>query len=330
MPTSPVQPASGRASANRVTVRRLPSPAPPPGGERSPSEVAAQEPAGSEARGADWLPWALSIFGAACAAFVLVKGVLPARNENAQLMQRVAKLESAALSANTERASEEQARGQIEAHAQAQLEGDSAVRQRQAQRQKQLREAARSELTQTFVDQFQDGSVWLEERDGQLVIDLQDTLLFRGDRTEITWKGRQFLSALAEILKHQPAEQVFQIGAHTEPHASAKPARGATKEAGSGSGRVKTSWELSARRAANVARFLEERGGLSGHQLVAAGFSSHRPAVSQHAVSPHAVSQHAASPHSASPQDPATGNDAASQPSAKNRRIEIVLLAGKS
>jgi len=234
---------------------------------------------------------------------VLIKGVLPARSENAQLMQRVAKLESAALSATTERASQEQARGQMEARAQAQLEGDSAAHQKQLQKQKQQREAARSELTQTFVDQFQDGSVWLEERDGQLVINLQDTLLFHGDRTEITWKGRPFLSALAEVLKHQPADQVFQIGAHTEPVA-AKSARGASKEA-SGGARVKTSWELSARRAANVARFLEERGGLSGQQLVAAGFSSYRPAMT-------------------------ATSEAASPNPARNRRIEIVLLAGKS
>lgn len=302
MPTSPVHPANGRAaSANRVTVRRLPSPAPPPAPAPEEHSAAEATPAGTEARAADWLPWALSIFGAACAAFVLVKGVLPARSENAHLMQRVARLESAALSANTERASEAQARGQLEAHARAQSEGDSAERQKQAQKHKQLREAARLELTQTFVDQFQDGSVWLEERDEQLVIDLQDTLLFHGDRTELTWRGRQFLSALAEILKHQPTEQVFQIGAHTEQ--SARAARSAGNEASaSGGARVKTSWELSARRAANVARFLEERGGLSGQQLVAAGFASYRPAT----------------------------GEAASPNPAKNRRIEIVLLAGKT
>ena len=308
MPTSPVQPSSGRASANRVTVRRLPSPAPPPGdrGSGELAEVAAGEPAGAETSRADWLPWALSIFGAACAAFVLVKGVLPARTENAQLMQRVARLESAALSANTERATQEHARGQVEAHAQARVEGDSAALQKQKEQQKQLREAARQELTQTFVDQFADGSVWLEERDEQLVILLQAGLLFHGDRTELTWKGRQFLGALAEILKHQPAEQVFQIGAHTDPLGSAKNAAKAARATTEGSptsgARVKTSWELSARRAANVARFLEERGGLSGQQLVAAGFSSYRPVT--------------------------TAADGASP--AKNRRIEIVLLAGKS
>jgi len=308
MPTSPVQPSSGRASANRVTVRRLPSPALSPGerppGERGPGEVAAAEPAGAETGRADWLPWALSIFGAACAAFVLVKGVLPARTENAHLMQRVARLESAALNANTERASQEQARGQQQAHAQAQVEGDSAARQKQKELQKREREAARQELTQTFVDQFADGSVWLEEREEQLVILLQAGLLFHGDRTELTWKGRQFLGALAEILKHQPPEQVFQIGAHTDPLGSAKntaKAARATKEGSPpGGARVKTSWELSARRAANVARFLEERGGLSGQQLVAAGFSSYRPVTQDAAASPE-----------------------------KNRRVEIVLLAGK-
>jgi flagellar motor protein MotB len=50
-----------------------------------------------------------------------------------------------------------------------------------------------------------------------------------------------------------------------------------------------------------VARFLEERGGLSGQQLVAAGFSSYRPVT----------------------------QDAAGATAEKNRRVEIVLLAGK-
>src|ERR1043165_9659330 len=60
---------------------------------------------------ADWLPWFLSVFGASCALFVLVKGVLPARSQNAHLMERVSRLETAAEAASSERASLEQAKG---------------------------------------------------------------------------------------------------------------------------------------------------------------------------------------------------------------------------
>src|SRR5690349_25014148 len=42
----------------------------------------------------DWLPWGLSIFGAICAVFVLVRGVLPERAANRELVERVTRLES--------------------------------------------------------------------------------------------------------------------------------------------------------------------------------------------------------------------------------------------
>src|SRR4029079_5023073 len=62
---------------------------------------------------ADWLPWFLSVFGASCALFVLVKGVLPARSQNAHLMERVSRLETAAQSVSSERASLEQAKSHL-------------------------------------------------------------------------------------------------------------------------------------------------------------------------------------------------------------------------
>jgi len=249
---------------------------------------------------ADWLPWFLSIFGAGCAVFVLVKGVLPARTENKHLMEQVARLETAAQSASTERASLEQARGHLQeqySSAQAQL----STTKQERERERQARETARQDMSQTFAEQIAAGDLWLEQRSpaegaasgGEgLVIGIRDRLLFNGDHAEVTWKGRRFLKALAENLKHLPAAQLYEIGGHFDAEASssssAKPAKG----------KPRSSWEISARRAASVARYLEEDGGVPGTQLIAAGFSSYRPG--------------------------SDGSDLAS------RRIEIVLLAPPS
>jgi len=252
---------------------------------------------------ADWLPWFLSIFGAGCAVFVLVKGVLPARTANIQLMERVASLETAAQSASSERASLEQAKGHPqEQYSSAQAQLTSAKQQRE--RARQARETAREDMTQTFGEQIAAGDLWLEQRGtadspaagGEgLVIGIRDRLLFNGDHAEVTWKGRRFLKALAENLKHLPADQLYEIGGHFDasasPSSKAKPSRGRESK-------PRSSWEISARRAASVARYLEEEGGISGSQLIAAGFSSYRPG--------------------------ADGSDAMS------RRIELVLLAGPS
>jgi flagellar motor protein MotB len=258
---------------------------------------------------ADWLPWFLSIFGAGCAVFVLVKGVLPARTENVHLMERVARLETAAQSASSERASLEQAKGHLleqYSSAQAQLSSSKQARETALQ----ARETARQDMSQTFAEQIAAGDLWLEQRSpaegaasgGEgLVIGIRDRLLFNGDHAEVTWKGRRFLRALAENLKHLPADQLYEIGGHfdagTSPSTNAKPATGRADRARAES-KPRSSWEISSRRAASVARYLEEDGGIPGAQLIAAGFSSYRPGPD--------------------------GSDAAS------RRIEVVLLAAPS
>jgi chemotaxis protein MotB len=251
---------------------------------------------------ADWLPWFLSIFVAGCAVFVLVKGVLPARTANIQLLERVASLETAAQSASSERASLEQAKGNLlEQYSSAQAQLSSAKQQRE--RERQARETARQDMSQTFAEQIAAGDLWLEQRsasDGAisggegLVIGIRDRLLFNGDHAEVTWKGRRFLKALAENLKHLPADQLYEIAGHfdssTSPSSNAKASKGRTPS------KPRSSWDISARRAASVARYLEEDCGISGSQLIATGFSSYRP-----------------------------GPDGSE---AMSRRMEVVLLAG--
>jgi len=269
----------------------------------------AQNP--SESSRADWLPWFLSIFGAGCAVFVLVKGVLPARSVNAHLMERVSRLESAAQHASSERASLEQAKGHLleqYTSAQAQLSTTSKERERA----QQVREMARTDMSETFAEQLAAGDLWLEQRpvrdaasgspgDTELVIGIAEQVLFNGDRAEVTWKGRRFLKALAENLKHLPADQVYEIDGYFDPSEGSK--KDSSKKLGSKDAKPRSAWEVSARRAASVARHLEEDGGISGSQLIAAGLARYRPAAAR---------------------SDTTANPAAS------RSIELVLLASKT
>ena len=233
----------------------------------------------------DWLPWSLAVFGAGCAVFTLLKGVMPVQSANAQLVEKVARLESAAQAASSEVESLEQSKGALEQQfesARAQLVSGTKERERE----RQTRETARREMTQTFAALIAAGDLWLEERalphlgpgSEQLVIGIRDQLLFNGTRGDVTRQGRQLLKALAENLKHLPSDQVYEIGGHFDPGAvSDKDGEEKAGRSRSGRARTRPAWELSARRAASVARYLEEDG-LAGTQLVASGFSRHHPA----------------------------------------------------
>jgi flagellar motor protein MotB len=232
----------------------------------------------SESSRADWLPWFLSIFGAGCAVFVLVKGVLPARSVNAHLMERVSRLETAAQNASSERASLEQAKGHLlEQYTSVQARISTASKE--GERAQQVRELARKDMSETFAQQIAAGDLWLEQRpargsaggtgvETELVIGIAEQVLFNKDHAEVTWKGRRFLKALAENLKHLPADQVYEIDGHFD--ASGGVQKDSSKKS---EPKPRSGWDVSARRAASVARHLEEDGGLSGAQLIAAGLS---------------------------------------------------------
>ena len=232
-------------------------------------------PTGTSSNRADWLPWFLSVLGASCALFVLVKGVLPARSQNAHLMERVSRLETAAQVASSERASLEQAKGHLLEQcnpAQAQ-QVPSASKEHERDRQNQ--QQARKDMSDTFADQVAAGDVWFEQRENGLAIGVREGVLFNGDHTEVTWKGRRFLKAFAENLKHLPTDQSYEVAGYFDPSSAAtsSSSSASTKPAK----KPRSGWEVSARRAASVARYLEEDGGIAGTQLSAAGFSRYRP-----------------------------------------------------
>ena len=114
------------------------------------------------------------------------------------------------------------------------------------------------------------GEVFVEERGSDLVIDVSDKVLFDTGQTEINDRGKEVLKQVAATLRRMP-RRMFQIGGHTD----AEPI--VSQEVRD---QYPTNWELSTGRATQVVRFLSEKCGVPGSQLVAAGFARFRPVAS--------------------------------------------------
>jgi hypothetical protein len=165
----------------------------------------------------DWLPWGLSIFGAFCAVFVLVRGVLPERSANRELVQQVATLETD-LSRARQDSMEDLARAEEKLAQQALATQAEVNAARDQERLRAARESARRDLGQSLASEIAAGDVAINERGGELSIFVRDKLLFSGNGSSLDAKGRRFLRELAASIRRLPAEQVYRIGGKTERH----------------------------------------------------------------------------------------------------------------
>lgn len=244
------------------------------------------------------LPWVLLALAVGASLLVVLLGLLPAQKqvgrtgaESARLKKALAASESAA----------EAERKQV----QALLKDKSGLDEENTATKEKLQEAldakekaladleqAKKDLSATLVTQIAAGDVLIKEVNGELVVDVDDKLLFDVGAAEINEAGQKLLLEVAKSMKRLSQQQVFQVGGHTDSQAVV------SKEL---TERYPTNWELGASRATQVVRFLQERGAVPGRQLIAASFSQYRPASSNKTTS---------------------GRQ-------KNRRIEIVLLRKK-
>jgi chemotaxis protein MotB len=149
--------------------------------------------------------------------------------------------------------------------------------------------ALEDSLAKSLVEEIETGDIRVSQRDGLLVVDVSDTVLFAIGEADLSERGQKVLTRLAESLLALPDNAVFQVGGHTDN----SPIKSEEVKA-----KFPTNWELSAARATNVVRFLEETAKIPGKRLMAAGFSEFRPVASN--------------------KNP--------KGRAKNRRIEIALL----
>jgi chemotaxis protein MotB len=144
-------------------------------------------------------------------------------------------------------------------------------------------------LADTLVEEIETGDVRVSRRNGLLVVDVADTVLFGIGDADLSARGQHVLDRVAASLSELPKGTVFQVGGHTDN----LPIKSAEVRA-----QFPTNWDLAAARAINVVRYLEETDKIPGKRLVAASFAQHRPVAS----------------------------NVTARGRAKNRRIEIALL----
>jgi chemotaxis protein MotB len=256
------------------------------------------EPFETDLRKPSRLPWVIVAVAVALAVAILAVGWLPARSESSKLGQRVKQLSTQAEKQQSDLRARQQEVDQLKASSselQRKLDStkgelNAAIQEREALKT-ELREAQR-DLSETLGKEIAAGDVLIQERRGELVVDVSDRLLFDEGQTEVSDAGKELLRQVAKSIKRLPPKLRFQVGGHTDSKRVVSPELVE---------RYPTNWELSTARACNVVRYLQETGKVPGRQLIAAGFAQYRPA--------------------------STNNTKAGRK--KNRRIEIVVVLPK-
>ena len=141
------------------------------------------------------------------------------------------------------------------------------------------------ELLGELQQEIADGQIQIERLRGQLTVDMVDEILFDSGEATLKPEGKEILKKLASVLAG--SDRQIRVQGHTDD----VPIVGRLAET------FPTNWELSAARAVNVVRFLQEGASLDPAVLSASALSQYRPRV---------------------PNDGPEGRE-------KNRRIEILL-----
>jgi chemotaxis protein MotB len=146
-------------------------------------------------------------------------------------------------------------------------------------------QSTQDEIVQKLQQEIANGQIQVERLKGQLRVDLVDEILFDSGETALKPAGKEVLQKLASVLAG--SDRQIRVLGHTDD----VPITGRLAET------FPTNWELSAARAVNVVRFLQEGASLDPSYLSASALSQYRPRV---------------------PNEGAEGRQ-------KNRRIEILL-----
>jgi chemotaxis protein MotB len=206
-------------------------------------------------------------------------------NENARLVR-----ENAAAAAENARLSSD--KNQL-ASDKNQLASENArlareISDTQKAREEKVREVSSTyeQLLEKMKGEIAKGQVTISELKGKLTVNMVDAILFDSGKAEVKREGLVVLGKVVEILKGVN-DKAIRIEGHTDNVAINR----------SLAQRYPTNWELSAARAINVARYLEQQA-IAPDSLSAAAFGEFKPVA----------------------------DNATVEGRAKNRRIEIVLV----
>jgi len=126
--------------------------------------------------------------------------------------------------------------------------------------------ATQDELLAELDQEISDGQVQIQRLRGMLRVNMVDEILFDSGEATVKPAGQEVLTRVGKVLKKAEGRQILVQG-HTDN----------VQIVGRLAERFPTNWELSAARAVNVARFLQEAVGMDPSRLGAAGFSEYRP-----------------------------------------------------
>jgi chemotaxis protein MotB len=155
-------------------------------------------------------------------------------------------------------------------------------------REEQVRKVSSTyeSLLEKMKSEISKGQVTISELKGKLTVNMVDSILFDSGKAEVKKGGLEILGKVISILK-DVKDKAIRIEGHTD---NVQISRTLAK-------RYPTNWELSAARAINVARYLQDEG-IDPGQLSAVAYGEGKPVATN---------------------DTAEGK-------AKNRRIEIILV----
>ena len=157
---------------------------------------------------------------------------------------------------------------------------------RKAGEEVQKKSSTYEDLLEKMKTEVAQGQVTISELKGKLTVNMVDSILFDSGKAEVKEGGRAVLGKVISILK-DVRDKAIRIEGHTDNvQISAQLAK-----------RYPTNWELSAARAINVARFLQQQGVDPAH-LSAVACGEYKP----------------------------VGDNATPEGKARNRRIEINLV----
>lgn len=117
------------------------------------------------------------------------------------------------------------------------------------------------EIANKFASMVESGKLSVKIRDGKMVIELANNILFDSGSTKIKDDGQAALKELGGVLQ-QIKKRDFLVAGHTDDV-----------------GKAEDNWELSTKRAVEVVQFLEESG-VDPTKLAAAGYGEYDPVAS--------------------------------------------------
>ncbi|SEA53495.1 chemotaxis protein MotB [Desulfuromusa kysingii] len=148
-----------------------------------------------------------------------------------------------------------------------------------------------NQLVGALEEEIKRGELTISNLEGQLSVNLLNKILFDSGKTTIKKEGLKVLQSLGDVLSKFP-DKALQVAGHTDNVQISE----RLKE------RFPSNWELSTARATSVVHFLQDKVGLPGERIIAAGYGEYQPVASN---------------------DDAEGR-------ALNRRIQILLVPFKA